>query len=252
MCPSAVVTFCRGRATCARHNVAGTMCPRFARAKSINIEWTRQWNAARLDSSSSLYGPSVVLAGPMLKSIWGDLDRFVWHILPGFTLLRPRQNEDTLCPAMLPAGVAKRGNIVARVAKRVNIWETWSRQQCCRHNVSSFCPGPNSVRIAARDLGLDCLTWVCAHRPRWGRRRRSRRSLPVRRPTRAEAARRSDRAVTKRVINFKFLLQPHQNNYITVWRTWLFIACSDERWSYCQINFNDNFNDGTMDKWTDE
>ena len=28
---------------------------------------------------------------------------------------------------------------VARVAKRVNIWETWSRQQCCRHNVSSFC-----------------------------------------------------------------------------------------------------------------
>ena len=28
---------------------------------------------------------------------------------------------------------------VARVAKRVNIWETWSRHQCCRHNVSSFC-----------------------------------------------------------------------------------------------------------------
>ena len=30
---------------------------------------------------------------------------------------------------------------VARVAKRLNIWETWSRQQCCRHNVSSFCQG---------------------------------------------------------------------------------------------------------------
>ena len=28
---------------------------------------------------------------------------------------------------------------VARVAKRVNIWETWSRQQRCRNNVSSFC-----------------------------------------------------------------------------------------------------------------
>ena len=59
---------------------------------------------------------------------------------------------------------------VARVAKPVNIWDTWSRQQCCRHNVSSFfqpltiktyspafeqkpdkrvCPGVrNSVRIA--------------------------------------------------------------------------------------------------------
>ena len=30
---------------------------------------------------------------------------------------------------------------VARVAKRVNIWETWSRQQFGRHNVSSFCQG---------------------------------------------------------------------------------------------------------------
>ena len=38
---------------------------------------------------------------------------------------------------------------VARVAERVNIWETWSRQQCCRHNVSSFCwplrPWPNGT-----------------------------------------------------------------------------------------------------------
>ena len=29
--------------------------------------------------------------------------------------------------------------ICTRVAKRINIWETWSRQQCCHHNVSSFC-----------------------------------------------------------------------------------------------------------------
>ena len=28
---------------------------------------------------------------------------------------------------------------VARVAKRGHIWETWSRRQCCRHIVSSFC-----------------------------------------------------------------------------------------------------------------
>ena len=31
-----------------------------------------------------------------------------------------------------------------------------------------------------------------------------------------------------RVINFKFLLQPHQKYYMTLWRTWLFIAYSDD------------------------
>ena len=37
-------------------------------------------------------------------------------------------------------------------------------------------------------------------------------------------------------INYKFPLQPHQKYYIhTVWRTWLFIAYSDERWLYCQL-----------------
>ena len=35
-----------------------------------------------------------------------------------------------------------------------------------------------------------------------------------------------------RVINFKFPLQPHQKCYITVWRTWLSIAYSDERCLY--------------------
>ena len=35
---------------------------------------------------------------------------------------------------------------VARVAKRGNIWETRSRQQCCRHNVSSFWPALKDVR----------------------------------------------------------------------------------------------------------
>ena len=39
-----------------------------------------------------------------------------------------------------------------------------------------------------------------------------------------------------RVINFKFLLQPHRNYYIRVWRTWLYIAYSDERWLYCQFS----------------
>ena len=85
--------------------------------------------------------------------------------------IKPWQNEDTLlralwrqhCVLRCCPYVAKRGNIgarradtrdvsedfqkrffvsatnVARMAKRVDIWETWSRQQCCRHNVSSFC-----------------------------------------------------------------------------------------------------------------
>ena len=39
-----------------------------------------------------------------------------------------------------------------------------------------------------------------------------------------------------RVISFKFPLQPHQKYYITVWRTWLFIAYSDERWLYYQFS----------------
>ena len=86
--------------------------------------------------------------------------------------VRPRQNEDTLwrppCVPRCCPSVAKRGNIVARwadtrkvrkfsgtlfcvqetkfvsatnvarVAKRAKTWETWLRQQCCRHNVSSF------------------------------------------------------------------------------------------------------------------
>ena len=78
---------------------------------------------------------------------------------------RPWQNEDTLwwqhCVLRCCPSVAKRGNIVARrdfrnifwvqdtkfvsdtnvahMTKRGNIWETWSCQQCCRHNVSSFC-----------------------------------------------------------------------------------------------------------------
>ena len=34
---------------------------------------------------------------------------------------------------------------VARVAKRVNIWETRPRQQCCCRNVSSFCPPLNAT-----------------------------------------------------------------------------------------------------------
>ena len=85
----------------------------------------------------------------------------------------PPQNNDTswqqhcvlwCCPSM-----AKHGNIavccadtinvsedfrnifcvrtnVAHVAKQVNIWETWSRQQFCRHNVSSFCR-PSSPKL---------------------------------------------------------------------------------------------------------
>ena len=34
----------------------------------------------------------------------------------------------------------------------------------------------------------------------------------------------------------KFPLQPHQIYYITVWRTWLFIAYSDGRWLYYQFS----------------
>ena len=90
--------------------------------------------------------------------------------------VRPRQNKDTLwrqhCVLRCCPSVAKRGNIlraartqqmflkicrtdilwvldtkfvsdtnVARVAKRIHIWDTWSRQQCFRHNVSLFCRG---------------------------------------------------------------------------------------------------------------
>ena len=39
-----------------------------------------------------------------------------------------------------------------------------------------------------------------------------------------------------RVINFKFLLQPHQKYYITEKRTWLFVAYSDERLLCCQFS----------------
>ena len=38
-----------------------------------------------------------------------------------------------------------------------------------------------------------------------------------------------------RVINFKFLLQPHQNYYITQYGELRFIAHSDERWLYSQF-----------------
>ena len=36
---------------------------------------------------------------------------------------------------------------VARVAKRVNIWETWSRQQCCSHNLGLFIRGKISREL---------------------------------------------------------------------------------------------------------
>ena len=39
------------------------------------------------------------------------------------------------------------------------------------------------------------------------------------------------------MINLKFLLQPHHKyKHHTVWRTWLFIACSDERCLYYQFS----------------
>ena len=38
-----------------------------------------------------------------------------------------------------------------------------------------------------------------------------------------------------RMINFKFLLQPQRKYNMTAWRTWLFIAYSDERWLYYQF-----------------
>ena len=40
----------------------------------------------------------------------------------------------------------------------------------------------------------------------------------------------------RRVINFKFPLKPHQKYCITVWRTWLYLAYSDERWLYYQFS----------------
>ena len=43
---------------------------------------------------------------------------------------------------------------------------------------------------------------------------------------------------TSKVINFRIPLQPHQKYYImycTVWRTWLFIVYSDERWIHYQF-----------------
>ena len=41
----------------------------------------------------------------------------------------------------------------------------------------------------------------------------------------------------RRAINFKFLLQPHKT-YLqhTIWRTWFFIAYSDERWLCYQFS----------------
>ena len=60
--------------------------------------------------------------------------------------------------------------ITARVAKRVNIWETWSRQQCCRHNVSaSFCRGLSptlcNTVAATRTHVMIRATWSV---PSWG------------------------------------------------------------------------------------
>ena len=42
---------------------------------------------------------------------------------------------------------------VARVAKRVNIWQTWSRQQCCRHIVSSFWRSIRCYETIAKGIG---------------------------------------------------------------------------------------------------
>ena len=50
--------------------------------------------------------------------------KFFWRFSETFFVSRTQNGFDTN---------------VAHVAKRGHIWETWSHQQCCRHNVSSFC-----------------------------------------------------------------------------------------------------------------
>ena len=57
------------------------------------------------------------------------------------TLLRAARTQDFQKHFLCPDTKFVSETNVARVAKRGNIWETWSRQQCCRHNVSSFCRG---------------------------------------------------------------------------------------------------------------
>ena len=74
---------------------------------------------------------------------------------------------------------------IARVAKPSNIWETWSRQQRCRHNVSSFCrpsslplsspaanrawPTPASSRTSSHTHGElpPCPLWSAANSTTW-------------------------------------------------------------------------------------
>ena len=50
----------------------------------------------------------------------------------------PRRHEKCFWSFCVQATKFVSATNVERVARRVNIWELWSRQQCCRHNVYSF------------------------------------------------------------------------------------------------------------------
>ena len=54
---------------------------------------------------------------------------------------------------------------VAYMAKRVNIWETRPDQQCCRHNVSSFCRGLSHTACFTQPVTRSCCTAECSS---WG------------------------------------------------------------------------------------
>ena len=54
------------------------------------------------------------------------------------TLLRAARTQEMFLKIFRNIFCVQDTNVV-RMAKRGHIWETWSRQQCCRHNVSSFC-----------------------------------------------------------------------------------------------------------------
>ena len=77
------------------------------------------------------------------------------------TLLRPARTQGLFLKIFRNIFVSSTN--IAHVAKQVNIWKPWSRQQYCRPNVSSFCwllrPSMLSSLCVAKKISKPQMVW---------------------------------------------------------------------------------------------
>ena len=119
-CPPQMLRACQNESTYGKHdhvsNVAATMCPRFAAILGPRQNENTLWRQHCVLRCGKTWQHCCAPRGHK-KCFWSRF-RNIFSV----------QDTKFLSPTN-----------VARVLKRVNIRETWSRQQYCRHNVSSFC-----------------------------------------------------------------------------------------------------------------